>query len=44
MCKAAGLTVHRLRRVREGGIHLGDDLPSGAWRWLTEEEMELLRR
>ena len=43
MCKAAGLTVHRLRRVREGTIRLGD-LPSGKWRWLTEEELRSLRK
>jgi 23S rRNA pseudouridine2605 synthase len=43
MCKAAGLTVHRLRRVREGALSLGS-LPCGSWRWLTEEETELLRR
>lgn len=38
MCQAAGLQVTRLRRIREGGLCLGD-LPVGAWRYLTEEEM-----
>lgn len=42
MCKAAGLTVHRLRRVREGSLCLGD-LPPGRWRWLTQEEISRLR-
>ncbi|MBQ9165469.1 MAG: rRNA pseudouridine synthase [Oscillospiraceae bacterium] len=43
MCKAAGLTVHRLRRVREGSVRLGD-LPSGSWRWLTAEELAELHK
>ena len=43
MCAAAGLTVHRLRRVREGGLSLGD-LPAGKWRWLSETELEALGR
>ena len=43
MCKAVGLTVHRLRRVREGSIRLGE-LAAGNWRWLTEEELEQLRQ
>ncbi|MGM9538384.1 MAG: pseudouridine synthase [Candidatus Onthomonas sp.] len=42
MCRAAGLTVHRLRRVREGSLRL-DDLPSGQWRWLTEQEISRLK-
>lgn len=37
MCALAGLTVHRLRRVREGTLSLGS-LPIGAWRWLTPQE------
>ena len=37
MCALAGLTVHRLRRVREGTLSLGG-LPIGAWRWLTPQE------
>lgn len=37
MCALAGLTVRRLRRVREGTLRLGE-LPVGKWRLLTEEE------
>ena len=42
MCEAAGLSVTRLRRVREGDVSLGD-LPAGKWRHLTSEELEALR-
>ena len=43
MCAQAGLTVLRLRRVREGSLSLGN-LPRGKWRWLTPQEVrELLR-
>jgi 23S rRNA pseudouridine2605 synthase len=42
MCAQAGLTVVRLRRVREGSVKLGD-LKSGQWRFLTAEEVEALR-
>ncbi len=38
MCAAAGLTVKRLRRVREGSLGLGG-LPPGKWRQLTEREV-----
>ena len=38
MCEAAGMAVTRLRRVAQGNLKLGD-LQSGAWRYLTEEEM-----
>lgn len=40
MCAAADLRVKRLIRVCEGDIHLGD-IPSGSWRYLTEEEIRL---
>ncbi|WP_294471816.1 pseudouridine synthase [uncultured Intestinimonas sp.] len=43
MCAQAGLTVKALRRVREGNIQLGG-LKLGTWRFLTEEEVEQLRR
>lgn len=43
MCAAAGLTVIRLRRVREGGLTLGD-LKPGAWRRLTAEELAGLKK
>lgn len=43
MCALAGLTVKRLRRVREGSLTLGD-LPVGQWRYLTAREAaELVR-
>jgi 23S rRNA pseudouridine2605 synthase len=42
MCKAASLVVMRLCRVAESCVVLGD-LPSGQWRYLTEEEIEKLR-
>ena len=41
MCALAGLKVHRLQRVREGGLELGDLAP-GKWRKLTAEELALL--
>lgn len=43
MCAAAGLTVHRLRRVREGGLALGE-LPPGRWRYLTADEVLRLKK
>lgn len=42
MCAAVGLTVHRLRRIREGSLQLGE-LPVGEWRYLTEAEVEALQ-
>ena len=42
MCAAAGLEVTRLCRVAEGGLRLGS-LPPGKWRYLTEEELGLIR-
>lgn len=42
MCQAAGMTCVRLRRIREGGLELGD-LPLGKWRYLTADEMKKLR-
>lgn len=42
MCAACGLTVKRLRRVREHSLELGD-LPQGKWRHLTEEELRALK-
>lgn len=38
MCAAAGMTVTRLVRVREGALALGS-LPAGQWRYLTREEV-----
>lgn len=42
MCAAAGLSVLRLRRVREGELCLGD-LQPGMWRMLTNREVSLLK-
>ena len=42
MCEAAGMTVTRLRRIREGAVALGD-LPPGKWRCLTPEEVQKLK-
>jgi len=42
MCKAKGLTVTRLVRVREGKLLLGA-LPPGQWRHLTAREVEYVR-
>ena len=42
MCAAAGLSVARLKRLRQGRLVLGD-LPTGKWRYLTEEEKAYLR-
>lgn len=41
MCEAAGMEVLRLLRVREGQLELGQ-LPSGKWRYLTDEEVAKL--
>lgn len=42
MCAAAGMQVKRLVRTKEGSVCLGS-LPSGKWRYLTQEELaELL--
>lgn len=43
MCEAAGMTVTRLRRISEGSLQLGN-LPLGKWRYLTENEVKLLKR
>lgn len=42
MCELAGMRVTRLKRVREGGVSLGT-LPLGKWRYLTPEELELIK-
>ena len=42
MCALVGLKVHRLQRVREGGLTLGG-LALGKWRTLTADELSLLR-
>ena len=42
MCEAAGMTVIRLKRIKEGALSLGD-LPLGKWRHLTAEEVAALK-
>ncbi|MEM5780379.1 MAG: pseudouridine synthase, partial [Lawsonibacter sp.] len=42
MCAQAGLTVLRLKRVREGTLSLDRALAPGAWRKLTGQEILLL--
>lgn len=42
MCEAAGMICTRLRRIKEGGLALGN-LPLGKWRYLTAEEVEALK-
>ena len=42
MCEAAGMHCTRLRRIQEGTLRLGD-LPCGAWRYLTAEEVSNLK-
>jgi len=42
MCELAGMTVTRLRRIREGSLQL-TDLPLGKWRYLTPEEITNLK-
>lgn len=42
MCAACGLTVKRLRRVREHSLELGD-LALGTWRYLTDAEVSALK-
>lgn len=37
MCEQVGISVTRLRRVRIGGVRLGQ-LPVGKWRYLSERE------
>lgn len=42
MCAIAGMSVVRLKRIREGNLMLGK-LPLGKWRNLTEDEVGMLR-
>jgi 23S rRNA pseudouridine2605 synthase len=42
MCEAAGMHCHRLRRIREGTLSLGN-LPVGKWRYLTQQEAASLK-
>ena len=43
MCAKAGLTVIRLKRIREGSVQLDRNLRPGQWRLLTREEVALLQ-
>lgn len=43
MCEAAGLSVLRLCRVREGSLCLGS-LKPGKWRYLNEEEISAIQQ
>ena len=42
MCAKAGLRVHRLLRISQGELYLGN-LESGKWRYLTEQEIQYLK-
>lgn len=42
MCESAGMRCTRLRRIQEGSLRLGN-LPCGAWRYLTPEEVAELK-
>ena len=42
MCALAGMTVLRLKRIREGTISLGN-LKPGKWRYLTQDEVNELK-
>lgn len=43
MCQAAGMHVTRLRRIAEGSVRLGD-LKKGTWRYLTQAEIDHLKK
>lgn len=43
MCAAAGMNVRRLTRISEGDLNIGK-LPTGKWRYLTDEEVALLKK
>ncbi len=43
MIAAVGNHVVALHRSQIGSMVLGDDLPSGQWRWLTEAELQSLQ-
>ena len=43
MCMIAGMQVRSLKRVSEGQLQLGN-LPVGKWRYLTKEEVNLLKK
>ena len=42
MCAACGLSVRRLKRIREGSLRLDRNLAPGRWRPLSDKERNLL--
>ncbi len=44
MCAKAGLEVLRLKRIREGELHLDRTLQTGKWRYLTDDEIAILNQ
>lgn len=42
MVAAVGNRVETLHRAKIGGLDLPDDLPAGAWRWMSEADLRLL--
>ena len=42
MCDKAGLSVQRLKRIREGKLELDRTLKPGQWRELSVQELQLL--
>ena len=44
MCAQAGLSVLRLKRIREGALQLDRSLKPGQWRNLTQQEVLSLTR
>ena len=43
ICEIVGLKILMLKRVSEDGLNLGE-LKSGSWRYLTAQEIEMLRK
>ena len=43
ICENVGLKILMLKRVSEDGLNLGE-LKSGSWRYLTAQEIEMLRK
>lgn len=43
LCEREDLKVVELKRISEGGINIGD-LPTGKWRYLTNDEVALLKK
>ena len=43
MCAAAGMRVVQLKRIAEGSLRLGE-LPTGKWRYLTQNEISILKK